>query len=466
MKQLVFLFLSFLSLKTLNAQTIKVYFNQSVDNTVSSITDAQTSAHLDDTICALINGSNTTLDIAVWDNGSSKIVTALNNAYARGVQVRYISSTNSLNTALSGLNSNIPLLKRTSTLTSNVMHNKFIIADNARLLIGSMNFGNGSIFDDYNNIVIITNTSLAQNYTTEFNEMWGSTGAQPNTTNSKFGPAKSDNTIHNFNIGGSTVESYFSPTDATSTKIVNAINSANFSLDVAMFTFTDNDLGDAVVAAKNRGVNVRCIIENVSYFGSEYTKLVNAGIPVISHENITNDFHHKYCIIDAVNTSSDPIVVTGSHNWSNSANDEYDENTLLIHDAIAGSKGDFINGTRLVYPMEGEAMRFLNYLGNHFFSWVFTWLLDQRFKDTLCGTKVMFREDYIKLTKNRKYFGEFDPFGDFDLLFGAHKLNLKIVEIPIKYRDRTYGSTNISRFKHGIILLRMCAFASRKCKFI
>jgi len=338
MKQIVFLCLSFLSLITLNAQTIKVYFNQSVDNTVSSIADAQTSAHLDDTICALINGSNTTLDIAVWDNGSTKIVTALNNAYTRGVQVRYISSTNSLNTALSGLNSSIPLLKRTSTLTSNVMHNKFIIADNAKLLIGSMNFGNGSIFDDYNNIVIIPNTSLAQNYTTEFNEMWGSTGAQPNTTNSKFGPAKSDNTIHSFNIGGSTVESYFSPTDATATKIVNAINSANFSLDVAMFTFTDNDLGDAVVAAKNRGVNVRCIIENVSYFGSEYTKLINAGIPVISHANITNDFHHKYCIIDAANSSSDPIVVTGSHNWSNSANDEYDENTLIIHDAIVANQ--------------------------------------------------------------------------------------------------------------------------------
>lgn len=142
------------------------------------------------------------------------------------------------------------------------------------------------------------------------------------------------------------------------------------------------------------------------------------------------------------------------------------EDIPKFYDAIAGSKGDFINGTRLVYPMEGEAMRFLNYLGNHFFSWVFTWLLDQRFKDTLCGTKVMFRKDYIKLTKNRKYFGEFDPFGDFDLLFGAHKLNLKIVEIPIKYRDRTYGETNISRFKHGLILLRMCAFASRKCKFI
>ncbi len=142
------------------------------------------------------------------------------------------------------------------------------------------------------------------------------------------------------------------------------------------------------------------------------------------------------------------------------------EDLPKFYDAIAGSKGDFINGTRLVYPMDKEAMRFLNYLGNHFFSWMFTWLLDQRFKDTLCGTKVMFREDYIKLTKNRTYFGEFDPFGDFDLLFGAHKLNLKIVEVPIRYRERTYGETNISRFKHGIILLRMCAFASRKCKFI
>lgn len=142
------------------------------------------------------------------------------------------------------------------------------------------------------------------------------------------------------------------------------------------------------------------------------------------------------------------------------------EDLPKFYNAIASGKGDFINGTRLVYPMDKEAMRFLNYLGNHFFSWAFTWLLEQRFKDTLCGTKVMFRKDYIRLTKNRKYFGEFDPFGDFDLLFGAHKLNLKIVEVPIKYRERTYGTTNISRFKHGLILLRMCAFASRKCKFI
>jgi glycosyltransferase involved in cell wall biosynthesis len=142
------------------------------------------------------------------------------------------------------------------------------------------------------------------------------------------------------------------------------------------------------------------------------------------------------------------------------------EDLPKFYNAIASGKGDFVNGTRLVYPMEKEAMRFLNYLGNHFFSWAFTWLLEQRYKDTLCGTKVMFRKDYMKLVKNRAYFGDFDPFGDFDLLFGAYKLNLKTVEVPIRYRERRYGTTNISRFRHGVVLLRMCLFASRKCKFI
>ena len=142
------------------------------------------------------------------------------------------------------------------------------------------------------------------------------------------------------------------------------------------------------------------------------------------------------------------------------------EDLPKFYEAIAGGKGDFINGSRLVYQMEKEAMRFLNLLGNKFFSMAFTWLLEQRFKDTLCGTKVIFRKDYFRLVENREYFGNFDPFGDFDLIFGAHKLNLKIVEIPIRYRERTYGTTNISRFKHGLILLKMCVFAARKIKFV
>ncbi len=316
------------------SQNIKVYFTKSVDNSVSAVTDAQNSSSLDDTIVAIIDATVTNVDLAVWDNGSTEIVTALNNAYSRGVQVRYITSDNALNTALSGLNSNIPVLQRDATLTSNVMHNKFIIADNAKILMGSMNFGNGSMFDDYNNVVIIEDVALALNYLTEFNEMWGDIGAQPNLTNSKFGPDKTDNTIHSFTINGSVFESYFSPTDNTTQKIVDALNTADVTLDVALFTFTNNDLGDAVIAAKNRGVNVRVIMENESYIGSEFNGLVAAGIPVISHESIAYDFHHKYCVIDAASPSSDPIVVTGSHNWTNSAEQEYDENTLIIHDAV------------------------------------------------------------------------------------------------------------------------------------
>ena len=135
-------------------------------------------------------------------------------------------------------------------------------------------------------------------------------------------------------------------------------------------------------------------------------------------------------------------------------------------DAIALGKGEFINGTRLVYQMERQAMRFLNLLGNKFFSGAFTYILEQRIRDTLCGTKVLWREDHLKIAEGRKYFGDFDPFGDFDLLFGASKLNLKIVEIPIKYRERTYGATQISRFRHGLILLKMTFFGLGKIKFI
>lgn len=136
-----------------------------------------------------------------------------------------------------------------------------------------------------------------------------------------------------------------------------------------------------------------------------------------------------------------------------------------FYNAIACGQGDFIHGSRLVYEMESGAMRLLNLLGNKFFSFVFSWMLEQPVKDTLCGTKVLFRKDYLKLMSNQKYFGDFDPFGDFDLIFGAYKLNLRMVEIPIRYRERTYGSTNISRFRNGMVLLKMCFFAARRIKF-
>lgn len=137
-----------------------------------------------------------------------------------------------------------------------------------------------------------------------------------------------------------------------------------------------------------------------------------------------------------------------------------------FYDAIVSNKGDFINGSRLVYPLEAEAMRVLNFFGNKFFSLAFTWILGQPLKDTLCGTKVIWRTDYDKVIGGRVFFGDFDPFGDFDLLFGAAKLNLKIIDLPIHYKNRVYGSTNISRWSHGWLLLKMTAFAAGKLKFV
>lgn len=141
------------------------------------------------------------------------------------------------------------------------------------------------------------------------------------------------------------------------------------------------------------------------------------------------------------------------------------EDLPKFYEALRSGKCDFVNGCRLVYPMEKQAMRFLNFIANKFFGMFFSYLLGQQLKDTLCGTKVLFKKDYQKIAANRSYFGDFDPFGDFDLLFGAAKLNLKILEVIVRYRDRQYGTTQISRFKHGWLLIRMSIFAAKKIKF-
>lgn len=137
-----------------------------------------------------------------------------------------------------------------------------------------------------------------------------------------------------------------------------------------------------------------------------------------------------------------------------------------FYDVLHRDKGEFANGVRLVYPMEKEAMRFLNLIGNKFFSRAFSWLLGQPIKDTLCGTKTLWKSDYDRIVANRSHFGDFDPFGDFDLLFGAAKLNIKIHEVPIRYMERSYGATNIQRWRHGWLLLKMVLFAVRRIKFV
>jgi len=142
------------------------------------------------------------------------------------------------------------------------------------------------------------------------------------------------------------------------------------------------------------------------------------------------------------------------------------ESLPKFYRAITSGTGEFINGSRLVYPMEKQAMRFANMIGNKFFAAAFSFLLRQPLKDTLCGTKVLRRAHYQAIARDRSYFGDFDPFGDFDLIFGASKLNLKTVEIPIRYAARDYGETQISRWRHGWLLLRMVVFAFRKLKAI
>lgn len=234
-----------------------------------------------------------------------------------------------------------------------------------------------------------------------------------------------------------------------------------------------------VIPARNESGNIENAIKRIPKFGSTQEIIFIEG-------NSTDDTWEKIVEVADKYKDSHKIVTgrqegKGKYDAVKKGFDLATGDILMILDAdltvppedlpkfyyaIATSKGDFINGSRLVYPMEKEAMRFLNMLGNKFFSIAFTWLLEQPFKDTLCGTKVIFKEDYQRLVENRKFFGDFDPFGDFDLIFGAYKLNLRIVELPIRYRERTYGDTNISRFYHGLILLKMCAFAARKIKFI
>lgn len=142
------------------------------------------------------------------------------------------------------------------------------------------------------------------------------------------------------------------------------------------------------------------------------------------------------------------------------------EDLPKFYAALVFGKGEFINGSRLVYPMEQKAMRFWNILGNKFFATAFSFVLGQRLKDTLCGTKALTRANYHKIAEHRSYFGDFDPFGDFDLLFGASRLGLKIVEVPVAYKERRYGETNIRRWRHGAMLFRMLFFAARRIKFL
>lgn len=316
---------------------ITVYFNQDVDNTVSTGTNAESlGAFTNDTVAAIIGRAQNTLDIAVYNCNDATIVNAINAAHQNGVEVRYITEGANANLGLSSLDPAINVHERLNA-TGSGMHNKFVIIDaddpnRATVLTGSLNWTSNNIFDDNNNLVLVQDQSLAKAYRIEFEEMWGSNTTTPDAMNSKFGADKSDNSPHNFIIGGKDVELYFSPTDGTTSEIIESIESTNTIMNFATFVFTENGLGDAVETADiTFGVSVKGMIEDINVNGSEYQDLVNAGVNV-QHHSIPHSLHHKYAIIDHSNASSDPQVITGSHNWSASAESTNDENTIIIHD--------------------------------------------------------------------------------------------------------------------------------------
>ena len=309
---------------------IRPYFNHSVDNSFSNGVDAQDiGSGFADTIAAYMNLAQVSLDICVYNASSSIIASAINAAYNRGVTVRYIADDDAMNSMLNLLDPNIAVIYRDPS-PAGIMHNKFIIVDanstnNSWVLGGSTNWTTPSnLLNDYNNMVFIQDEAIAKAYTLEFEEMWGGV----------FGNNKSDNTPHKFMTDGILVEVYFSPSDQTTSHILETIEAVNNTLEFGLLSFTRDDLGQAVINKDIEfGVTARGIIEQENGTGSEFSTLAAASVDVRSHTGVTNIFHHKYLITDANSTSSDPTVLTGSHNWSNNAENNSDENTLIIHDA-------------------------------------------------------------------------------------------------------------------------------------
>lgn len=320
---------------SLSSGQIKVFFNHDIDESLlgNTVPFGQDYDACRDEILTRIDAAQQTIDVAMYNNNRTELVNALKQASARGVRVRYIAAEATGNTALSPAPT-FPVLYGNDEA---LMHNKFLaidadLPDAAWVVSGSMNWTYTNMTDDYNNMLCIQDQSLAKTYELEFEEMWGGNGAYPVYSNSRFGSQKQDNTPHSFVIGGIPVGCWFSPSDEVTDDIVQTIQSAQYQANFALFTFTHNDPGDALLAAYNNGVDVRGIIENIDDSGCEYDYLAANDVPVVDHPESAL-LHHKYLVVDAFAPQSDPMVLTGSHNWSYTAESSNDENTLLIHDA-------------------------------------------------------------------------------------------------------------------------------------
>lgn len=324
---------------------IKIYFNRPVNISVSTGTKAIYVPNvLADTLINYINKAKLSIDVAVYDyiqDGTfSNIANAINNAFNRGVVVRWIDNGSSTNSGISSLNSKINTLSSPpNTGNYGIMHNKFMVVDansansnDPIVWTGSMNWDSEQIESDVNNVVIVQDQLFAQAYTAEFEQMWGSKTNVPNNSNSRFGPYKTATTQHIFTIGGETVELYFSPSDGTNTHILSTLSSANTDLYFGVYTFTMASNADTIVIKQNQGVFIAGIMDQYSIGYSAYNILnpvLGSFLEIYTQSN--SIYHNKFVIVDPSNPSSDPMVLTGSHNWSSSANTKNDENTIIIH---------------------------------------------------------------------------------------------------------------------------------------
>lgn len=322
---------------------INVYFNHEVNTAVATTSEATYDANITATIISYIELAQVTLDITMYDTngGDQAIFDAVNARFEAGVAVRFITDEEPDNVELDWLNPGISVLAGNFV---GIMHDKFLIidgnsVDDAWVMTGSMNWTEANLGWDYNNVICIQDVSLAQAYTLEFNEMWGAEFGDFNEQNNAFSEFKVDNTPHKFVISGKDVEMYFSPSDGTTGQIVDVLNQTEDDIAFCIMAFTQNSLGDALVAAQDAGVNVEGIIDYVEFNGSEFDFLLTNGIDVIDYQNEDGSqwpdgpvLHHKYAIGDYMESSTNPWVITGSHNWTASAESINDENTLIIYD--------------------------------------------------------------------------------------------------------------------------------------
>ncbi len=327
---------------------MKAYFNSPVDLSYSNGVDAiYLPSTMDDTLIKYIQRAKYTIDFTIYNfnnQGISNISNALKAAANSGVRVRVIGCGTTANLGIDELLGSAVhvLIGPSSSQRTGIMHNKFVVFDaqsndpnDPLVWTGSTNFTDGQINLDANNVIIVQDQSLARAYQIEFEEMWGSYGDQPNAANAKFGSAKKNNTPHEFMINGKYVECYFSPSDGVNGRIVEVISTSNSDLSIATMLMTRTEMADAIAARKSAGVAVNVITNSEAGNSVTVNSILSASLTThFTFDEVSSGIlHHKYMIVDQYSPISDPIVFTGSHNWSAAADNDNDENTLVIHDA-------------------------------------------------------------------------------------------------------------------------------------